>query len=218
MYGVLDECQQHKIMQILFSKVKHIQKQIISIYLFIIFQAIAGANSIGDVSIDDIRFTPGACKESAAIGESCTFNDYSLCGFTQNSTLSTLQWQTYSGGNNQLRTTLITFDHTTGTNRGSYIYIDLESKGENLNGRLYSPMYASTMNQSYCLEFYYVLTGSNLTFNVYTESSTGTKRSIFTRNYDHGLTWTKGEATVTSVNQFQVVFETITGYLRQGNI
>jgi hypothetical protein len=79
-------------------------------------------------------------------------------------------------------------------------------------------MYASTMNQSYCLEFYYVLTGSNLTFNVYTESSTGTKRSIFTRNYDHGLIWTKGEATVTSVNQFQVVFETITGYLRQGNI
>jgi hypothetical protein len=176
----------------------------------------AGSNAIGDVSIDDVLFTPGACKESAAIGESCTFTDFSQCGFTQNSTISTLTWQTYSGGDNQLRTLPIPFDHTTGTSSGSYVYIDLEGQGENLNGRLYSPMYASTINQSYCIEFYYVLVGSNSTFNVFTETGTGTQRTIFTRNYDHGVIWNKGEATVTTVNQFRVVFEIITGYLRQG--
>jgi hypothetical protein len=173
---------------------------------------------MGDVSLDDVIFTTGACKESAAVGESCTFTDYSQCGFTQNSTLSTLLWQTYSGGDDQLRTIPIPNDHTTGTNRGSYVYIDLEGQGENLNGRLYSPMYSSTVNQSYCIEFYYVLAGSNTTLNVLTESSTGVQRPIFTRNYDHGVTWNKGEATVTTVIDFRVIFETVSGYLRQGEI
>jgi hypothetical protein len=79
-------------------------------------------------------------------------------------------------------------------------------------------MYPATMNQSYCVEFYYVLVGSNNSFNVYTESVTGTKRVIFTRNYDHGLIWSKGEATVSSANQFRIYFEIVTGLVRQGKI
>ena len=47
---------------------------------------------MGNISIDDVIFTPGTCKENASIGESCTFIDYSQCGFTQNNTVSTLQW------------------------------------------------------------------------------------------------------------------------------
>jgi hypothetical protein len=182
--------------------------------LFFSYKAITGTDSMGDASIDDVIFTPGACKESASIGESCTFIDYLQCGFTQNNSVSTLKWITYSGS----RAIPISYDHTTGTSLGSYIYIDLESEGENLNGRLYSPMYPSTMNQSYCMEFYYVLSGSNNTFNVYTESSSGTKRPIFTKNYDHDVIWNKGEATITTNNQFQIVFEIITGYLRKGEI
>ncbi|CAF4336522.1 unnamed protein product, partial [Adineta steineri] len=184
----------------------------------VVFEAIADANAIGDVSIDDVKFSPGACKESAAIGESCTFTDYTQCGFTQNTTGSSLQWQTFGGGDSQLRTTAIPFDHTTGTNRGSYIYIDFENRGENLRGHLYSPVYESTKNQSYCVEFYYVLTGTNITLNVSTESSTGTQRNIFTRNYDHGLTWIKGEATITITSQFRIIFEAISGNFRQGTI
>jgi hypothetical protein len=171
---------------------------------------------MGDASIDDVLFTSGACKESSSIGESCTFIDYSDCGFTQNSNISALQWNTYSGGDNQLLTTSISYDHTTGTSRGSYIYIDLEGRGENLNGRLYSPMYPSTMNETYCVEFYYVLDGSDHTLNVYTESDTGVPRIIFTRNYDHGLIWNKGEISVTTTNQFRIFFESITGYFRKG--
>jgi hypothetical protein len=173
---------------------------------------------MGDASIDDVIFTPGTCKESSSIGESCTFIDYSQCGFTQNSSVSTLKWTTYSGGSNQLRAIPISHDHTTGTSLGSYIYIDLANEGENLNGRLYSPMYPSTLNQSYCMEFYYVLVGSNNTFNVYTRSNSGTERPIFSRNYDHGVVWSKGETTITTNNQFQIVFEIITGYSRQGKI
>ncbi|CAF0847412.1 unnamed protein product, partial [Rotaria sordida] len=182
----------------------------------VVFEAIAAANSFGDVSIDDVIFTPGSCKESASIGESCTFIDFSQCGFTQNTTESSLQWQTYFGGDAHLRTAIIPFDHTTGTNRGSYLYIDLENKGENLNGRLYSPMYPSTKNQSYCMEFYYVLVGSNNTFNIYTQSNTSEKRIVFTRNYDHGYIWNKGEVTVATMNDIRIVFEIITGYSRQG--
>ncbi|CAF4466629.1 unnamed protein product, partial [Rotaria magnacalcarata] len=175
-----------------------------------------GPNSIGDVSIDDVIFTPGACKESAAIGGSCTFADFAQCGFTQNTTASSLQWKTYTGSDTQVRTTPIPFDHTTGTNRGSYAYIDLEDQGENLNGRLYSPMYTSTKNQSYCLEFYYVLAGSNNTFNILSETTGSTSRTLFTRNYDHGFIWNKGEVTLSTLNNARIVFEIITGYLRQG--
>ncbi|CAM4977745.1 unnamed protein product [Rotaria socialis] len=182
----------------------------------IVFEAIAGPNSIVDVSIDDVIFTSGACKESAAIGESCTFTDFAQCGFTQNATASSLQWKTYTGSDTQVRTTPIPFDHTTGTNRGSYAYIDLESQGENLNGRLYSPMYKSTKTQSYCLEFYYVLAGSNNTFNILTETTGSTPRALFTRNYDHGFIWNKGEITLPPLNNVRIVFEIITGYLRQG--
>jgi len=173
---------------------------------------------MGDASIDDVIFIPGTCKESASIGESCTFTDYSQCGFTQNSSVSTLQWRTSSRSDNQLQAIPNIYDHTTGTNYGSYVYIDLENQAEKLNGRLYSPLYPSTVNQSYCLEFYYVLIGSNNSFDVYTESNTGTKRLIFTRNYDHGLIWNKGEATITTVSEFQIVFEIFTGYLRKGLI
>ena len=85
--------------------------------LSILYLAIAGANSMSAASIDDVFITSGACKEGSAIGESCTFTDYSQCGFTQNTTGSTLLWQTYSGGNNQLTTIPIPTDHTTGTAR-----------------------------------------------------------------------------------------------------
>lgn len=176
----------------------------------------AGANSVGDVSIDDVFFTPGACKESAAIGESCTFTDFAQCGFQQNSNESTLAWITYSGASLNTRVAPIPYDHTTGTSAGSYVGINLDGQVENINGRLYSPFYPAKMNQSYCLEFYYVLIGSNNSFNVLSASSTGTRRFIFTRNYDHGVQWNKGEATISPVNQFQVVFELITGYLRLG--
>ena len=150
------------------------------------------------------------------IGESCTFIDYAQCGFTQNTTASSLQWQTYFGGSSQVRTAPIPTDHTTGTNLGSYAYVDLENKGENLNARLYSPNYILQANQSYCVEFYYVLIGSNNTFSAYTESNSGARRVIFTRSYDHGPKWNKGEATVTSTSQFRIVFEALTGYIRQG--
>lgn len=132
--------------------------------------------------------------------------------------MSTLQWTTYSGGNTELRTTPIPFDHTTGTSRGAYAYIDLENQGENLNGRLYTPIYPPTKNQSYCIEFYYVLAGSNNTFNVFTETTTGSRRVLFTRNYDHGFTWNKGEITLATQNDTRVAFEIVTGYLRQGNV
>lgn len=163
-------------------------------------------------------FTAGACKESSSIGESCTFTDYAQCGFTQNSSISSLTWKTHTSTVNQLRAIPNIYDHTTGTNAGSYIYIDLENQGEKLNGRLYSPVYSTTANQSYCLEFYYVLIGSNNSFTVYTESNTGTERVIFSRNYDHGIIWNKGEATVTTNNQFRVIFEIISGQFRQGLI
>ena len=154
--------------------------------------------------------------ESAAIGESCTFTDVTQCGFTQNATESTLTWDTYPAGRQQLRTPLIPYDHTTGTSLGAYLFIDLENQGENLNGRLFSPVYQTAINQSYCVEFYYVLVGSNNSFNVFTQSNSSARRTIFTRNYDHGYAWNKGEATVSSANPFRIGFEIITGYLRQG--
>ena len=79
-------------------------------------------------------------------------------------------------------------------------------------------MYPPTANQSYCVEFYYVLVGSNNTLNLLVESNTGSQRIIFTRNYDHGFVWSKGEATITAVNEFQLVFQVINGYLRQGTV
>lgn len=171
---------------------------------------------MGDVSIDDVFFTSGACKESAAIGDLCSFTDMTQCGFTQNTSVSSLTWKTYSGGSNQLQTIPISYDHTTGTSSGSYVYVDLENQGEKLNGRLYSQLYSLAKNDSYCLEFYYVLLGSNNTFTVYAESSIGNRRPLFTRNYDHGLIWNKGEVTITAVNQFQISFEIYTGYYRKG--
>ena len=180
--------------------------------------ATAGANALGDISIDDVIFTSGPCVESAAIGASCTFTDFAQCGFTQNSTESTLVWITSPAGLQQTRTPLIPYDHTTGTSTGAYVFIDLENQGEKLNGRLLSPIYPIAINQSYCVEFYYVLVGSNNSFNVFTESASGTRRTVFTRNYDHGYVWNKGEATVSSISPFRIGFEIVTGYLRQGTV
>ena len=178
--------------------------------------AVAGANSVGDIAIDDVFFTAGACKECAAVGESCTFTDYAQCGFQQNPAESTLVWTTYSGSSLNTRVAPIPYDHTTGTSAGAYVGINLENQIELINGRLYSPMYPPKMNSSYCLEFYYVMIGSNNSFNVLTATNTGTRRFIFSRNYDHGAQWFKGETTITPVNPFQIVLEVISGYFRQG--
>lgn len=60
--------------------------------------------------------------------------------------------------------------------------------------------------------------GSDHKFTVYTQSSTDPKRPIFTRNYDHGAIWSKGEVTIATIADVQIIFELVTGLARQGSI
>ncbi|CAF3694948.1 unnamed protein product, partial [Didymodactylos carnosus] len=183
----------------------------------VVFEAVTGTSASGDVSLDDIYFVSGACKESADIGESCTFVDLAACGFTQNDTSASLLWTTFTG--NDTSKAPILSDHTTGTNRGSYIYVDFANKVEHLHALLLSPNYQPSTNQSRCLEFYFAITDSDSnTLNVYQESSTGSRRVLFTRSNDHGQIWNKAEVRIAAANEFRITFEALSGTTRKGLI
>ncbi|XP_035666660.1 MAM and LDL-receptor class A domain-containing protein 1-like isoform X1 [Branchiostoma floridae] len=165
----------------------------------------------------------------------CDF-DRGLCGYTQDNT-DEFDWRQWSGRTGTGMTGP-NGDHTTGS--GKYMYIEASSpRTEGDKARLISPMMQQVGAR--CLEFYYHLFGSHIdmssahrvligryflrhihagALNVY-KLPTGLvnlHEPIWTATGDRGIKWLRGQVTVESDMDYQVVFEGARGSGIRGDI
>jgi hypothetical protein len=201
----------------------------------IVFELTGTENAVltDKYGIDDIYFTDGACTSSSDVNQLCTFTNKDLCGYKINQT-SQIQWQIFSpidmtrlsrddyDEEGKLRADVgpITIgDHTTEGGIGSgYVYVQTQGFRINQTAALTSQQYApfATTNPEEakrCLEFYYYMQGDDsVTLNVRAITPPPINNyNLWSRNYDHGVYWWKGEANIKLVTNYSIMFEAVVG-------
>lgn len=130
--------------------------------------------------------------------EICVFERNTTCSWNQMDSTADdkFDWTPQSGSTQSSGTGPDT-DHTTGSNKGTYMYIEASSprlQGDNaslLSERL-------PANQTVCLEFWYYMYGDgigNLTVNL-EDSCSHTETEVFKRSGEQGEQWRKASVTI----------------------
>ncbi|XP_033123978.1 MAM and LDL-receptor class A domain-containing protein 1-like [Anneissia japonica] len=181
----------------------------------IVFEGIVGSSHTGDIALDDVRITDGACLTDAQ--SNCDFEDPYICYFDQDE-LDDFDWIRTSGST-PTSGTGPTYDHTYGTLQGSYMYI--ETSYPRYNGetaRLWTSSYPATNGT--CVKWFYHMYGATVnTLNVYIVNTEGTVGApAWANRNDRGNIWRLGKLSVETKSAFQIVFEGIVGSSDKGDI
>lgn len=170
----------------------------------ITYEGVAGKSEKGDIALDDLLSSNGACAPS----KSCNF-ETDMCDYknNQNDASVDLSWKRGKPNTNLI-------DHTLSTIEGSFAYVDLSQNVKlNSKARLSSAKYST--NTAECLQFWYLLTSSNgpnqTLLNVY-EVNTGNTLK-WTKLSNTGDDWKKGQVQIdhrtTSDYQYSIMFESV---------
>ena len=178
-----------------------------------VFEGVRGTSYRGDIAIDDITYSSNPCKQAA--GYSCDFEN-GVCNYTQAKT-DVFDW-TRSQGRSQSTGTGPNNDHTYGTPRGHYMYIEASSprrRGD--NAQLLTPTYSSPSGS--CLNFYYNMNGIRMgTLNVILVQPSQSGRRLWTKAGNQGASWQLAQVPVPASTSYQVMFEGIVGTGFQSDI
>ncbi|XP_072014818.1 MAM and LDL-receptor class A domain-containing protein 1-like [Amphiura filiformis] len=173
-------------------------------------------SELTDITIDDIAF--GDCDKSSDI--SCDFEGSgsgSICGWSQDPG-DDFDWTLDQAGTGSAGTGP-SFDHTTGTAAGWYMYIETSSpriKGE--VARFMSGLMAPTMGKNYCFEFWYHMFGPDIdALNVYLNS--GPQQTLIYHKFGtQANEWRLARQTFSSDLTYEIIFEGIMGNSWGGDI
>ncbi|XP_022096408.1 MAM and LDL-receptor class A domain-containing protein 1-like [Acanthaster planci] len=183
----------------------------------IFFQATTGSATSGFIALDDIDVLDGACPPDGYCDfeiDTCTWSNY-------RGAEDDFDWLRNNGGTPSYQTGPST-DHTTGTGRGFYVYLETSSprvKGE--KAWLVSEHIDQTAGR--CLSFYYHMFGGTVNaLNLYTQTShTGSSSSpqlAWTKKGNQGNVWRYAKATLSTLDEFWVIFEGVVGTSYTGDI
>eukprot|EP00057_Strongylocentrotus_purpuratus_P009942 XP_011664416.1 PREDICTED: MAM and LDL-receptor class A domain-containing protein 1-like [Strongylocentrotus purpuratus] len=158
-----------------------------------------------DTAIDDTSITTSLCQEPSPWA--CTFED-GLCGYTQ-ATDAEKEWRRYTGSTSS-QLTGPSFDHTTGTSEGFYMYLETSSELTGDKARLLSPF---APPGKYCVGFWFHMFGQSIaTLNVYIQrNETALDLPVWTRTGSSGNQWIEGYVDVVDIYEFRVVYEAVQG-------
>ncbi|XP_033751988.1 MAM and LDL-receptor class A domain-containing protein 1-like [Pecten maximus] len=179
----------------------------------VVIEGVRGISYRGDIAIDDVSISDGSCQAAVS---SCTFEDQKLCGYTQDRR-DNFDWS-WKSGHTSSANTGPSADHTYGSARGHYVYI--ESSRPRLQGqkaRLLSTDNAPTVGS--CLQFWYHMYGrqiGNLTIYVQQAGSRGSP--IWSKSGNQGNKWIEAEVTVKAQSTWEAVFEGVIGSGYQSDI
>ncbi|KAL5006371.1 hypothetical protein ScPMuIL_015177 [Solemya velum] len=122
----------------------------------IIIEGTVGSMWLGDIALDDILVTNGACPAS----KTCDF-EVDLCGWTNNHATLDTEWSRHSNTAG-LYTNGPIIDHTTENRNGHYLYVgaSLMQAAKPL-AQIISPEYPPSV-QPECLQFWYYMYGRNI--------------------------------------------------------
>ncbi|XP_014680989.1 PREDICTED: MAM and LDL-receptor class A domain-containing protein 1-like [Priapulus caudatus] len=178
----------------------------------IVFEAMAGANFLGDIAIDDITVNDGDCPPQDA---SCDFESSDMCGYKHDVT-SDFKWR-WNQGHAGSSGSGPSADHTYGTSFGHYVYIETSAQVAGETARLISGPHAQTDGK--CLKFYYHMYGDHVdTLNVYLKQSAALGQPVWTMSGNQGDTWFHGMVDVKTPITYHVVFEGVVGASSKGDI
>ncbi|KAL8608892.1 hypothetical protein ACOMHN_065230 [Nucella lapillus] len=180
----------------------------------LVFEGIRGPSYRGDIGLDDIRATTGACNNQGT-SVACTFEGGS-CGWSQDKTDS-FDWSTHTGSSGPGPSA----DHTLRTAAGHYMYMTNGSPHRTgQKARLVSTQVTASGSQ--CFSFFYSLSGSNVgTLNVYVMTGTTlnvTNTPVWTKNVAQGTQWVPAQATVQATGPYKIVMEGVVGSGTHGDI
>ncbi|XP_055957692.1 MAM and LDL-receptor class A domain-containing protein 1-like [Patella vulgata] len=180
----------------------------------IVFEGVRGPGYKGDIGLDDVKVLSGLCPSTVQIA--CDFEDSKLCGWTQDKTDS-FDWSRNRGSTGS-NFTGPAADHTLGTSKGFYMYIETSSRGTGQMARLISPSVGSA--DAKCMKFYYNMYGSNIgTLNVLMKTGVNNNQTLWSKSKNQGQNWVVGLASLLpNTVPYQVVFEAVTDYGYRGDI
>ncbi|EDO47787.1 predicted protein [Nematostella vectensis] len=184
----------------------------------IILEGIRGISFQGDIALDDITFKDSQCPPQ----KECSFENFlgqttPLCGWTQGSgSDDQFDWTRATGSTASVQTGPSN-DHTYGTNKGYYMYIETSSPRKSGDkARLYSPSYPATKGS--CFRFWFHMYGASIgSLQVYVKSG-GTETQLWTRTRDYGNVWKVAQTTIQTTGAYQIIIEGIAGTSYQGDI
>eukprot|EP00794_Sanderia_malayensis_P017044 gene17044-18759_t len=180
----------------------------------IIFEAVTGSGWSGDIAIDDLKQIPGVCPPPG----NCNF-ETGLCTWTNARTGDDFDWLRNSGPTPSASTGPGT-DHTTGTTKGSYVYI--ETSSPRTSGQiawLVSEAFTPTSSSGRCIKFWYHMKGSTIgTLNVVLRTQNGTRYPVWSLSGTQAGVWNYGQAPIRSTVEYQMLFEGVCGNSFSGDI
>ncbi|KAL3836125.1 hypothetical protein ACJMK2_021576 [Sinanodonta woodiana] len=179
----------------------------------LVMEAVRGSGQFGDIAIDDVRIIKGRCSD-AEDNLNCDF-ETGLCGWRQ-AIDDQFNFLWYMG---QTPSTITgpDVDHTLGTDKGHYLY--LESGGRNFTdaARLESSLITNSTPK--CLQFWYHMYGVHVhELNVYLKTESSLGKPVWTQTGQLGNMWVLGLVTVQKSEPYRVVIEAMRGPLFKADI
>jgi len=151
------------------------------------------------------------CDGSVFAKLSCSFEE-GLCEWenVQGSKLDQFDWTLWNGSTPS-RNTGPTNDHTLGTSKGVYAYIEAsDPRKRNDRARLISPVVRANR---VCLDFWYHMYGQNMGWLrvFYRNPVSKRERRLWYRSKDQNNEWHNERLSISSYLPYQIVFEAIRG-------
>lgn len=144
----------------------------------------------------------------------CSFEDYDFdpCNMTQDKSSDDFDWS-YNFHYSPSYNTGPTRDHTLGTWRGHYYYIEASNKKPGSRARLISLPIQAKKDGACNLRFYYHMFGKHVRdLNVHTLTKTGKLKTIFEVSGNFGDEWKFAKVDLSKQTEiFQLVFEGVVG-------
>ncbi|KAJ8011341.1 hypothetical protein DPEC_G00057130 [Dallia pectoralis] len=168
----------------------------------VVLEASVGGEA-GDIAIDDITFTTGACAPS----DLCDFEEGN-CNWLQQ-TDDDGDWVRGSGSSPNAGPD---YDHTTNTASGHYFYLP-SSEGDRSvkRARMFSPLFPA--GKGVCLQLWYYMFGKDTgTLNVYQWADKGDQILLLSHSGDQGALWRFAQATLQLDGEdYRVMVESVMG-------
>ena len=174
----------------------------------ITFEGVVGQGYKGDIAIDDITNSQGACPPPG----SCNF-ETDLCTWTNSRTGDDFDWERSQGSTGSQNTGPKT-DHSLGTPYGFYLFIEASAPRKQ-GDRAWLVSNTLKNNTNYCLSFWYHMYGTGmgtLNVNIWPFNSGLKQYKIWTKRGNQVNQWLHDQAQVTNPGvNYRIVFEAIRG-------
>ncbi|CAF4203919.1 unnamed protein product, partial [Rotaria sordida] len=170
---------------------------------------------LDNIAIDDITTNEGPCSTQ----KFCDFESQDICGYVHDLS-DNFNWTRHRGETNSFGTGP-SYDHTTYTTEGYYMYIETSAPRQPGDiARLISPVFPAS-KQYNCLQFYYHQYGIDIgAFNVYKRDVGGSLNplKIFSSQGNRFDEWHVMEINLLASKPYTIIFEGVVGKSFEGDI